>query len=356
VTRRRPDLGIDRFSGLYLWAVFIIVFSVLAPATFPSMSTVHLLASTQAIAGMIALGLLVPMVTGQFDLSIGATANLAGICTTMVQLNDVMGPIPAVLLGVAVGAAVGFVNGFVVVRLKVDSFIATLGMGSILAAFLVIVTGNLEPLPVDSELFSALTQTEVLGFQLVFAYMLVLAVVVWWLVEHTPAGRYMRATGSNREAARLSGVAVDRWAWISLTASGAICGLAGVLFVSLTGPSLGFGNSLLLPAFAAVFLGSTQLTPGRINVWGTVLAIFVLATGVQGLQLVSGVQWVAAMFNGVAVIAAVALAVGREKKLARGQAHEAAPPSGPDAATAAEPAAAAPSTSSTAALAVKESE
>ncbi|PKW18564.1 ABC transporter permease [Saccharopolyspora spinosa] len=319
MTSRGFTLGFDRFSGLYLWALLIAVFSLAAPATFPTMSTVHLLASTQAVAGVIALGLLVAMAAGQFDVSVGATANLAGIIAVIVQLKGIMGAVPATLLGIAAGIAVGFVNGFIVVKLKVNSFVGTLGMGSVLAALLVVVTGNEEPLPVDSAFFNGMTQNDVFGFQYVVVYLIILALVLWWVLEKTPAGRYIYATGSNPEAARLSGVAVDKWSWIALTASGGICGLGGVLFVSLTGPSLGFGNSLLLPAFAAVFLGSTQLTPGKRNVWGTLLAIFVIATGVQGLQLVSGAQWVSALFNGLALIAAVALAA-RERRALPGRA------------------------------------
>lgn len=315
----RINLGLDKFSGLYLWALFIVIFSVMAPTTFPTIQTAHLLASTQAIAAIAALALLIPMVTGQFDLSIGATANLAGLVAATVQTRDMLGPYSAIALAIGVGLIIGIANGFVVVRLRVNSFIATLGMGSVLVAVQVIVTGNVEPLPVTDERWTALTQTKIFGFQSVVLFMLAIALIIWWVVEKTPAGRYMRASGSNSEAARLSGVKVDAWSWISLTASGFVSAIAGVLFVSLTGPSLTFGPSLLLPAFAAVFLGSTQLVPGRINVWGTMLAIFVLATGVQGLQLVSGVQWMAAMFNGVALISAVALAAGRERRQAAGR-------------------------------------
>ncbi|MGK5115496.1 ABC transporter permease [Geodermatophilus sp. CPCC 205506] len=310
----RINLGLDRFSGLYLWALFIIVFSVMAPLTFPTMSTVHLLASTQAIAGIAALGLLVAMVSGQFDLSIGAVANFAGVLAVILQTKQGVDAGTAVVVGIVAGGLIGFVNGFIVVKLRVNSFIATLGMTSVLAALQVVVTNNEEPLPPESAFFSSITQTDLFGFQMVVLYLVVLAFFLWWLLEKTPVGRYMYAVGSNPDAARLSGLPVDRFAWIALTASGTISGLAGVLFVSLTGPSLGFGASLLLPAFAAVFLGSTQLKPGKENVWGTLLSIFVLATGVQGLQLVSGVSWVAALFNGVALIAAVALAAGRERR------------------------------------------
>jgi ribose transport system permease protein len=110
----------------------------------------------------------------------------------------------------------------------------------------------------------------------------------------------------------LTGVRVGRWSWLSLIASATIAGIAGVFYGSLSGPSLTFGQGLLLPAFAAVFLGSTQFTPGRANVWGTLLAVYVLATGVQGLQFVTGVLWLNDMFNGMALIAAVSFAVWRQ--------------------------------------------
>jgi ribose transport system permease protein len=121
----------------------------------------------------------------------------------------------------------------------------------------------------------------------------------------------MYAIGGNTEAARLSGVRIERYTTLALVTSATIAGLAGVMFSSLNGPSLDFGGTLLLPAFAAAFLGSTQLIPGRFNVWGTLLAIYVLATGVQGLQLVSGASWLNDMFNGVALIVAVALSIKR---------------------------------------------
>jgi ribose transport system permease protein len=312
------NLGLDRFSGLYLWALFIIAFSVLAPSTFMTATTVHILASTQAVAAIAALALLIPMVTGQFDLSIGTTANLSGLIAISLLVSGFANPMTALIIATLTGTVIGFINGFIVVKLRVNSFIATLGMSSIIAAFQIIITNNEEPLPTRNEFFGSLTQTEFFGFQAVILYLIIFALAIWWVLERTPAGRYMHATGGNPEAARLTGIRVDMWAWLSLIASGTISAFAGVLFVSLTGPSLGFGATLLLPAFAAVFLGSTQLSPGKMNVWGTLIAIFTLATGVQGLQLITGVQWVAPMFDGVALVAAVALAVGRERRASKG--------------------------------------
>lgn len=312
---RRYSLGLDRFSALYLWAIFIVVFGIWTPSSFLSSITLHSIATTQAVSAIVAIAVLIPLACGEFDLSVGANANLCGIVAILLQVNLHWNVAATILVSTLIGVGVGALNGFLVVRLGVSSFIATLGMTSILSALLVIVTGGQQPPPVTSPGWNNFTQHTVGGFQIIFLYMLVIGLVAWWLLAATPAGRYIFAIGGNLEAARLSGVRVDRWRWLTLVMSGGIAGLAGVLYTSQTGPSLTFGADLLLPAFAAAFLGSTQLQPGRFNVWGTLLAIYVLATGVQGLQLVSGVEWLSDMFNGVALILAVALAVSRARRV-----------------------------------------
>ena len=325
-------LGLDRFSVIYLFAAFVLIFGIWSPSEFLTATTFHAVASEQAVAGMIAIAVLIPLACGQFDLSVGATANLTGIVAILLQANLHWNVGLAVVASVIVGVLAGAVNGFVVVKMRISSFIATLGMGSVLSAVLVIVTGSQQPPAVLNPAWGQLTQHTIFGLQIVVFYLLALAVIVWWFLAHTPVGRYMYATGGNAEAARLSGVHVDRWIWLSFILSGAIAGIGGVFFTSLTGPSLVFGSTLLLPAFAAAFLGSTQLHPGRFNVWGTFLAIYVLAAGVQGLELVSGQQWLADMFNGVALILAVALSVNRQRR-ARGTAGSTVrQDAGPDAA------------------------
>jgi ribose transport system permease protein len=189
------------------------------------------------------------------------------------------------VLSVLSGVLIGVINGFVVVKLRVNSFIATLGMATIAASMMSIVSGNNQPTPPFTALWSNITQVKIFGFQIIFFYLIVVAVFFWWLMEHTPVGRYIYAVGASEDAARLSGVKVDNWVWASLIISGTLSGIVGVLYASLNGPSLTFGPTLLLPAFAAAFLGSTQFKPGRFNVLGTVVAVFVLATGVQGLML-----------------------------------------------------------------------
>jgi ribose transport system permease protein len=310
-------LGLDRFSGLYLGAVFILVFGLWTPKLFFTMATLHSVAAQQAIVGILALGLLIPMAAGAFDLSIGANINLCAVVVAVLQTQKGLGMWPAILIAICTGALVGFVNGFIVVKMGVSSFICTLGTATVVGAVQQIVSGGNQPFPPITTAWTQLTQRTVFGFQVVVLYLLVFAVIVWWFLDWTPAGRYMRAIGSNAEAARLSGVATGKWTWISLCMGGTLAGIAGVLYSSVAGPSLTFGSALLLPAFAAVYLGSTQLTPGRVNVWGTLIAIYVLATGVQGLQFVTSVSWLSPMFNGIALILAVSLAVERRRVVRR---------------------------------------
>jgi ribose transport system permease protein len=310
---QRISLGFNSFSGLYLLALFVIVFGIWTPHLFLTLATVQSVASQQATTAMLAIAVLIPIAAGAYDLSVGATINLSTIICVWLQTVRGWSMWPAILVAVGACVAVGIVNGFVIVRLRVNSFIATLGLGSIITAVQDIVSGENQPNPPTTASWANLTQLNVAGFQIIVLYLLVLALIVWWALDHTPAGRYLYAIGGNPEASRLAGVAVGRYTWSAMIASATVAGIAGVFYASQTGPSLTFGAGLLLPAFAAVFLGSTQIKPGRFNLWGTLLAIYVLAVGVKGLQLITGVQWLAEMFNGVALVGAVSFALWRQR-------------------------------------------
>lgn len=308
----RLRIGLERFSGLYLMAAFIVIFGIWTPHLFLSKSTLHSVAADQAITGLLSLAVLVPLVCGAYDLSVGASINLAAVLAASLQTQEHWGLWSAVLVGFLSAVLIGCLNGFFVVVLKINSFIATLGMGTVVGAVQQIVTHESQPFAPSSNAWNDIGQRLVGGFQISVYYLLAAVLIVWWLLTFTPFGRYLYSIGGNAEAARLSGVRVGRLTWFSLIISGTLAGIAGVVYSSQSGPSLTFGAGLLLPAFAAAFLGSTQVRPGRFNVWGTVIAVYALATGVKGLQLVTGVQWLSDMFNGVALLVAVGFAVWRQ--------------------------------------------
>jgi len=313
VRRRSIDLGFNRFSGLYVFAVIIVTFGIWIPDTFLTTQTLKSVASQQAVVAILALALLVPLASGVFDLSVGAMLGLGVVLVCKFQSMG-MDFMFAIALTVGIGAAVGAVNAFVIVVFRVDSFIATLGSSSILGAMVYWVSGNEQIVTGISPNFVHLGQGTLWGVPLPVVYLIILAALLLFLTEYRPLGRKLYATGGNEVAARLSGVRTDRLVVFSLILSGAIASLAGVIFAATIGSgSLSAGPPFLLPAFAALFLGSTQIHNGRVNVLGTLVAVYVLGAGVKGLLLVGAPFWVGDLFNGVTLIAAVALAVRRGK-------------------------------------------
>jgi len=311
---RRFSLGMDRFSGLYVWAALIVVFAIWVPDTFLRLNNVTIIAGNEAITAMLALGIIIPLAAGVFDLSFAGVAGVSVAVTAWGQVNG-YSPFIAALMALVVATIVGALNGFVVVQLKVNSFIATLGMSSLLVAAEYFITDGKQIVEGFSEGFLTLGNTQILGIPLPFYAMLILAAVIYIVIEYLPIGRYLYASGGNPVAARLAGVRVDRVVYGSLVASSLVAGITGVVLAARIGTaSPDIGPSYLLPAFSAVFLGSTQIKPGRVNVVGTLIAIYLLATGVKGLQLAGAPTYTKDLFNGLALIIAVALAARSARK------------------------------------------
>ncbi|MFI0447417.1 ABC transporter permease [Actinomadura sp. 6N118] len=306
--RRMPHLGLERFSGLYVWAAAIAIFAVWVPDTFLTIANARIVAGDQAITAMLAIGLVLPLAAGVFDLSCAATMGFAVTVVMWLQVHGV-NALLAALITVAVGAGIGALNGFIVVELRVNSFIGTLGVSSVLAGAAYWVTNGQQIVEGVSVNFLDFGGFQWWGLPLPFYLMLALAAVVYIVIEHTTVGRYLYAVGGNPQAARLAGVRDRRLVFGALLASATVAAFTGVVLASKLGSaSYDVGLPYLLPAFSAVFLGSTQIRAGRVNVLGTLVAIYLLATGVKGLQLAGAPVFVNDLFNGLALVVAVALA------------------------------------------------
>ena len=305
-----------RISGIYVWAAIILLFSLWIPSEFPTISTWRTILSSEAIAGMMAIGLLFVLAAGTFDLSIGYALGTLSIILA-VFLRDGMNPATAIAIVLVFGLVIGVVNGFVVVVLGVDSFIATLGTSSVLQAVGLWVSGDQQITGVPIS-FTRLALWQPLGIPVPVIYLVVLAVIAHLALEHTAFGRRLYAIGRGPEAARLAGVRTKSYTFIALLITGVVVAIAAVVLtaqVSTATPDV--GPEFLLPAFAAAFLGATQIQPGRVNVPGTLIATYLLATGVTGLELVGAQTWVPYAFNGLALILAVALSVNQSRFAAR---------------------------------------
>jgi ribose transport system permease protein len=313
VQRRMSALSFRNVSALYVGIGFIVLFSLWIPDVFWTTTTWKTLISEQAIVGIAAVGLVIPLAAGAYDLSIGMAVGLGSIIVAWLIGEHGTPMALAILASVAAGCAIGVVNGLMVTRFNIDSFIATLAMTSVLSALVTAISGGEQIIGLP-ESFSNLASNEILGITLPVYMMLVVALVVWYVLEHTPPGRRTYATGGNAEAARLTGVRTRLITVVALIAGSCIAAFAGVLVTARSGasaPDVGVGY--LLPAFAAAFLGSTQIRNGHFNVWGTILAVYVLAVGVKGLQLAGAPVWLPDLFNGVALAVAVGLARWRRR-------------------------------------------
>lgn len=311
---RGRGLGFTRLSGLYVLALFILVFSLWLPDTFPTSTTAQTVASNQAITGVAALGLVCALSVGAFDLSVANVIGASSTVAAALMIRSDVSPGLTILIVLAMGLAIGLVNGLLVVRFRINSVVATLGMSSVLQAVDDRITNGefISPVPAS---YSNLTSGSVAGVPASFIVLIGLAVLAWYVLEHTPLGRRMIATGAGPDAARLAGTNIGQMQVAGLAISSALASLAGLMLVSSVGSAApNAGPPYLLPLFAAVYLGATQLKPGRFNIWGTIVALYVLATGVKGLQLAGGEFWVASLFNGVALILAVGIAVAAQDR------------------------------------------
>ncbi len=264
--------------GLVILTVFLIgLFSILLPNTFPTMLNLRAIVSDKAIIALLSLGAMIPMAAGRIDLTVGYGIVLWHILA--ISLQTLLGfPWPvAVAVVLMLGALTGFLNGMLVEVARIDSFIATLGTGTVLYALALWHTGGRQMVGALPDGFYDISTTFVFGLPITGYYLLAITLVLWVVLEYTPVGRYLYAIGAN---------------------------LASKLRIGQASVGLEF----LLPALVGAFLGSTTIKPGRVNVWGTIIGVAILAVGISGIQQFGGSFWVEPLFNGVTLLIAIGIA------------------------------------------------
>jgi ribose transport system permease protein len=311
-------LGAERFGLLALFALVVIGFSITQNETFATADNWRTIFQSQSVIAVIAFAVIVPLIAGNFDLSVGSNTVMCSIGAAAVMGKHGWSLAPAILFAMALGTVVGIVNGFLVARLRLNGFIATLGTATVIAG---LIDAYSNGLPIVEGISEKLTNTgaeTALGVPKLTWIVAVIAIVVYYVLAQTPFGRRLTAIGSNPEAARLVGVRVDRLVFTSYVLAGTLAGIAGVLLVANQGsgdPST-TGFALVLPALAAVFLGASGFTPGQYNVLGTVVGLLLVAAVVSGLVLSGAEPWVESVFNGTALVLAVgASAAFRRRRL-----------------------------------------
>jgi len=304
---RKPfNIGIflNRYGLVVVWVIVIGVFALLKPDVFFTWRNFQTILSTQAVLLIISLALLPALAAGEYDLSVGG---VMGVAVVIMGYLNILHQWPvglAVLVALGAGLIVGLVNTFFIVVIGIDSLVMTLGMGTLLAGAAI----GINNLSIGgiSDVLVALFRTRVLNVQMIFFYGLALTFIMWYVFSYTPLGRYIYFVGSGREVARLTGIPVNRIRAGALISSSLLSAFAGVALAGLLGSAdPNAGPRYLLPAFASAYLGSTAITPGRFNAWGVFIAVYFLATGITGLQMIGLSGWIEQAFYGGSLIIAV---------------------------------------------------
>jgi ribose transport system permease protein len=299
----------QRYALIVVFAAIIALFSIINPSIFATTANAQTIASTNATVALLAFAAMLPLIVGEFDISIGYQFGWAQALCAYLIINHHVAAGLAVLLVLASGLLIGLVNGLLVAKLKLNSFVATLGVGILVLGITSWLTKDVTISGALPSWFTSLGRNSVAGVPLPFLYVLVACAVLWLALEYTTWGRAGYATGGNARAALLAGLRTERLTIQAYMFAGLLSAISGCLSVMILGassPTVGLGS--LLPAFAGAFLGATSIRPGRFNAIGTLIAVYLVATGITGLQQQGAADYVQQLFNGAALLIAVTLA------------------------------------------------
>lgn len=311
-TTARRSFFVDVLSRYALVvALFgLVVTFTLLPATsgtFASWINVRTIFAGEAVVGIVALAVLVPLVAERFDLSVGANVTVCSIVTAHIVVHQGLPIAVGVIAGIATGAVIGLANGLIIALFQANSLVITLGSTTLLTGLSALFAGYDTILGLPDAMVD-FGSTSFIGIPKPALLLLLCVIVVTMLLRYTVRGRHLAYIGVNENAAHLVGIPVIRSIATSFVIAGALAGVAGVLLVCRTGSaSTGIGEGYTLPALAAVFLGSTTIRPGRFTVAGAMVGVFFVAVAVNGLTLAGVADWVEPTFTGAVVIIAVAL-------------------------------------------------
>ncbi len=321
-SRRQADKPAEsllaRYGLLGIFILLIIVFSIINPQRFMTAGNAGTIALGQAANALLAFAVMVPLIAGQFDLSVGFQFGFAQSLLAWLAITQGVNPALAILLTLIGTCLIGLVNGLMVTRLRLPSFTTTIGTGIVVLGITEWMTGNQIISGAIPAWFANMGQARLAGIPFPFLYVIVVALILLALTEYTLWGRRAYATGANPEAAFLSGIPVNGLTVQSFLISSALCTVAGVVsMTNLGGSSPVVGLGALLPAFAGAFLGATGIRPGRYNVLGTLIAIYLVGTGVSALQQLGVAPYVQDLFNGFALLIAIIVSAAATRRIRR---------------------------------------
>jgi ribose transport system permease protein len=307
-SRRSALLVVSKFGTIIGMVIMFLAFSIAVPRIFPTPLNMVNIINQASLSAIIAGGLTVALIVGEMDLSIANLASFAGVLVTGLMVNYHLPMGMAIVVVLIVCILIGIMNGIIITKLRVNAVVATLGTGSIIVG---LNFAYARGVPIASGLpdaFQNLSIGKTMGIPNNILIMVAVLFLLWIFLNYTEWGVQLRATGGNSSAARLSGIRVDRVKMLGLAIGSFCAGITGILLASLIGSGTSAAaDGYLMPAFAAVFLGSATLKDGDFHIVGTLIGVFFIAIGFNGLAIFGAPTYVQYFFRGGILIIAVGL-------------------------------------------------
>jgi len=306
--KRTALIGLSRYGTIIGLLLMVLFFSVNAPGIFLSRANFLNILSQASLTAIIASGLTYTLVVGEFDLSIGYVASFVGLIVTGLMAYEGFPIWLSIVCALALGSGIGIINGLLVTKVRINAVISTLGIGTMLTGL----GFTYSAFPIATGIPRAFTDISlgrvVFGLPNPVIIMVVVLLALWTVLNKTDIGQKMQAVGSNMEAARLSGIRVDRIKIFAFATAGFCAALTGTLLSSLLGSgTLAAADGYLLDAFAAVFLGSATLREGEFHITGTLVGVLILAVGFNGLSIFGAPTHFQPIFKGGILVLAVGM-------------------------------------------------
>ena len=301
----------------YGMVVVLVVLVIVAQSVYPQFLTpqnIQNLLTQNASTAIVAIGATYVIICGGFDLSVSGSFGLGSVTFALLAMNGTSVPL-ALASAVLAGASCGLANGLVIAKLRVNTFITTLGSSTAFVGIAAITSGS-SPITVSVPGFETLGNSSVFGVNLTVVIMGALYVVAEFVLRKTVFGRAIYAVGGNRETARLAGIRVDLTQTSTFIISGVLAAFAGcVLASTLSTGQFDQGGPVALDAIVAVVVGGTSLYGGEGAIWRTAIGVLMLATMNNLFSSLSVEQPTQNIVKGVVIVAAVALdALGRRQE------------------------------------------
>jgi len=282
---------LSRYGTILSLVLLIIIFSAGRPEVFPSVRNMLNILNQVSILGIIAVGLTVCMVVGLFDLSIGAMATFGGYFAARflaeIDSDSVLVVLAVMIAVIVLAMLIGMLNGFLIARLGISPIVETLAMSFIVTGLILGISGSRTVNPSEITMtFQWIGQGRIFGIPNAVLILTATAFVLWLFLEHTQSGRNMYALGGNKEAARLSGISFTRYALMGMAIAAACAALGGMVAGANLGSGRpqGVGETYLLNAFVAVFIGASTLKPGKFHILGTAIGVLLIGVINNGLS------------------------------------------------------------------------